>query len=590
MADTPLPLILGRYHLLKQLGEGGMASVFMALDPVLERTLAIKMIRTELSSNDIMMFRFVNEAKVYASLGHANVVTIYDYGVYSSIQFIAMEYVDGPNLSQLRAMSGVGLKEAALFSIIHQVAEGLAVAHGHGIIHRDIKPENIMIASNGTIKITDFGIAHQQFGPQMTSTGTVLGSPNYMAPEQLNGEKPTPATDIYAFGAVLYFLCTGSEPHKATSIAQLFKAIAIDDPVPVCEVNPSLSPELGNLIATMMSKQPADRRVDALKLCEIGATWLQKNGISSGTMLLKRELTATGFRPNATLSEGDTKQVYHKISRDFAGALTTGAENPVPSALPPAPAQLPQPQSSNVKQHPSQLPIKQSIFRSTVAEVVFVVLLLAGTGFFLFTVITKNTSLLSGSASRQTGEHTGIRNDPDTTPLHSDTTATPPATPDHPVPVPPPQKIPVKPTAAPPPRHTKNNTNTTAEPAAHYRDLKERQKTEQFDFMLAAIKNGDVPGMSDALSVVSEYLSTDTKKSLLLTEAIIDAAATNEQAKSMLEIMRYMHIAALFVLKQYQKVSVEAEQFISMYPHSNYTDAVTTFATSAKQMHAAFGG
>jgi len=576
VTDTNNPLILGRYHLLKQLGEGGMASVFMALDPVLERTLAIKMIRTELSSNDIMMFRFINEAKVYASLGHANVVTIYDYGVYSHIQYIAMEYVDGPNLSQLRSMNGVSLSESALYSIIHQVAEGLAVAHGHGIIHRDIKPENIMINTSGTVKITDFGIAHQQFGPQMTSTGTILGSPNYMAPEQLNGEKPTSATDIYAFGAVLYFLCTGSEPYKASSMAQLFKAIAIDDPIPVCSVNPAISPELSNLIATMMSKQPANRSVDALKLCQIGAGWLHKNGIASGTMLLKRDLSTTGFRPNPTLSEGDTRQVYQKISRDFAAALTTSGSAPVPNIeTPPAPAHAPAASPAIQKTKSS------SNVLSAMIVAVFVITLLGVAAFLFVKGFSKSQppAIFTGSNS--------ILND-DTVPVPP--TTNPPQKHDTLVSVPPPPKRPLPLRPHTPGTPTTEATSPLTASATNYQDLKNRQKREQFDFMLASIKKGDVPGMSDAISVVSEYLSTDAHKSLLLTEAIIAAAPTNEQAKSMLEIMRYMRIASLFVLKQYQKVTLESAQFISMYPNGNYTDAVKSFLTSAKQMAAAFGG
>jgi len=514
------------------------------------------------------MFRFINEAKVYASLGHANVVTIYDYGVYSHIQYIAMEYVDGPNLSQLRSMNGVSLSESALYSIIHQVAEGLAVAHGHGIIHRDIKPENIMINTSGTVKITDFGIAHQQFGPQMTNTGTILGSPNYMAPEQLNGEKPTSATDIYAFGAVLYFLCTGTEPYKASSMAQLFKAIAIDNPIPVCTVNPAISPELSNLIATMMSKQPADRNVDALKLCEIGAGWLHKNGVASGTMLLKRDLSTTGFRPNSTLSEGDSQQVYQKISRDFAAALTTSGSAPVSNVeAPPAPVHP-------IAASPATPTMKSSSnVLSAIIVAVFVITLLGGAVFLFVKGFSKSKppAIATGNSSIQKNDTVPVP--PLTNPprKHHTLAALPPR-----------PHIPVVPSTAP--------TEPTTAPATNYQELKNHQKREQFDFVLASIKKGDVPGMSDAISVVSEYLSTDAHKSLLLTEAIIDAAPTNEQAKSMLEIMRYMRIASLFVLKQYQKVTLESAQFISMYPNGNYTDAVKSFLTYAKQMNAAFGG
>src|SRR4030042_719250 len=197
---------LGRYEILSELGKGAMGIVYKAVDPLIDRTVAIKTINLNLSGDEIADFveRFHREPKSAGRLNHPNIVTIYDVGRADDTAFIAMEHLEGQELKQIIS-SHQTLQPERIVEITAQVADALASAHDHGVVHRDIKPANIMVLHNGGVKIMDLGIAMTSSGSQ-TQAGTILGSPKYMSPEQVSGETVAGRSDIFSLGAVLYEL------------------------------------------------------------------------------------------------------------------------------------------------------------------------------------------------------------------------------------------------------------------------------------------------------------------------------------------------------------------------------------------------
>ena len=198
---------IGKYQILEQVGEGAMGVVYRATDPVLNRTVAIKVMSEALARNDDLRGRFLREAQAAGSLQHPNVVTIYDFGEVNGHLYIAMEFVEGEDLESI-LRKNVALAIGDKLDIIIDVLGGLAYAHRHGIVHRDIKPANIRIDGEGRARIMDFGIAHLS-SSDLTRTGVMVGTPAYMAPEQIVGGGISAATDLFSVGAVLYELLTG---------------------------------------------------------------------------------------------------------------------------------------------------------------------------------------------------------------------------------------------------------------------------------------------------------------------------------------------------------------------------------------------
>ncbi|MGB4985791.1 MAG: protein kinase, partial [Erysipelotrichaceae bacterium] len=201
-------VINNRYEIIKNIGEGGMANVYLAKDLLLDREVAIKILRGELANDQTALLRFQREANASSTLSHPNIVEIYDVGHEGNKNYIVMEYIKGVTLKQLISKRGtVQLDEA--ISIMKQLCSAIKQAHEHNIIHRDIKPQNVLITADNTIKITDFGIAMAQDALQLTSSDTVMGSVHYLAPELAKGELATAQSDIYSLGIVLYELLRG---------------------------------------------------------------------------------------------------------------------------------------------------------------------------------------------------------------------------------------------------------------------------------------------------------------------------------------------------------------------------------------------
>jgi eukaryotic-like serine/threonine-protein kinase len=263
MPDANISAI-GKYRIIELVGEGAMGVVYRAEDSVLGRTVAIKVMNEAIARQEDLRKRFLHEAQACASLQHPNVVCIYDLGEQEGHLFIAMEFVDGVDLERLIEL-GEPLSLQARLDIVIDVLTGLAFAHKRGIVHRDIKPANIRVAEDGRAKIMDFGVAHLA-SSSMTRTGAFLGTPSYMAPEQITEGKATPAADIFAVGAILYQLLAQMKPFDAPTLQNLFFKIITEKPRPLSELMPGLPPALDRIVQKAMAKNPSDRYTNALDM------------------------------------------------------------------------------------------------------------------------------------------------------------------------------------------------------------------------------------------------------------------------------------------------------------------------------------
>jgi tRNA A-37 threonylcarbamoyl transferase component Bud32 len=254
---------LGNYRIVERIGRGGMAVVYKAYQPALERHVAIKVLREQLTADDEQFARrFQREAKAVAALRHPNIVQVFDFGVQDDVSYMVMEYLDGTTLkAELNALAERGetmaLQEAQ--HIFQAVASAVDYAHSQGMVHRDIKPANVMLTAKGDVVLTDFGIARIVGGTQYTATGAVIGTPAYLSPEQGQGERGDERSDIYALGVVLYEMVTGRVPFDAdTPLAVIFKHIS--DPLPLPhELNPDVPEAVEHVILKALAKDPNER-------------------------------------------------------------------------------------------------------------------------------------------------------------------------------------------------------------------------------------------------------------------------------------------------------------------------------------------
>lgn len=257
--SSGLPSQFGRYQLLKQLGEGAMGTVFLALDTSLGRNVALKVPRTGLSDNVDFMKRFHREARAAGSLNHPNICRVFDVGEVDGTPYITMEYIDGKPLSQLIDSSRMQSVEYVL-QLLRTVAEAVSHAHTHGVIHRDLKPGNIMLNAKGVPCVMDFGLARMVEQPgesRLTMEGHILGTPAYMAPEQVAGRQSEigPRSDIYSFGVILFELLTGRLPFDGNTAEILARVLRDRPPVP-SRLRPELNEDADELCLRMMEKAP----------------------------------------------------------------------------------------------------------------------------------------------------------------------------------------------------------------------------------------------------------------------------------------------------------------------------------------------
>ncbi len=258
-------LVHNRYRLDHRLAHGGMGEVWKGFDIQLGRVVAIKALRTDTNNVEAKLRRLRAEAHNSANLAHPNIAALFDYYEHDGIGFLIMEYVPSKSLADLYHKEKV-VEPTRLLPILIQTARGLFVAHSHGVIHRDVKPANIMVSKTGSVKITDFGVSYSNDQEQITQDGMVVGTAQYISPEQAQGEQATAQSDIYSLGIVAYEGLCGHRPFTGATPIDI-AAAHVNDPVPPLPENIDL--QLRQFIMSMLAKNPKDRPKDALTVAKV---------------------------------------------------------------------------------------------------------------------------------------------------------------------------------------------------------------------------------------------------------------------------------------------------------------------------------
>ena len=368
-------LEIGKYKVLDRVGEGAMGVVYRAHDPVLNRAVAIKVMADSVARDDLLRGRFLREAQAAGSLQHPNVVTIYDFGEVDGHLYIAMEYVVGEDLEQVLA-SGRQLTTLQKIDIIIDVLGGLAYAHKRGIVHRDIKPPNIRIDEEGRARIMDFGIAHVA-STKVTRTGTTVGTPAYMAPEQIAGGEIVPASDLFSVGAVMFELLTGRKAFDDDSMHRVFYNIVTEPAPHLSEFAPGLPPALDDIVQKALAKDPQNRYASAVEMANaLTAVRRELDSIArkSKSVSLRSQIDA-GLATRPTVQISPRKELPRAVIYGGAGGVTLagaavvfllmkgGNASPPPQASPPASAA---PASSKVASQPAPVSAPAVVPNSTV--------------------------------------------------------------------------------------------------------------------------------------------------------------------------------------------------------------------------------
>src|SRR5437660_3604923 len=254
-------VIDGRYRVLSRVGSGGMADVYLAEDELLGRQVAVKLLHHHFAEDQEFVERFRREASSAAALSHPNIVAIFDRGEWQETYYIAMEYVAGRSLKKIVREHGA-LEPAAAIDLVIQILRAARFAHGRGVIHRDLKPHNVILDEEGRARVTDFGIARAS-ASDMTLTGSIMGTAQYLSPEQAQGQPVSGASDLYSVGVILYELLTGVVPFEGeTAVAIAFKQVSAE-PRPPSELNPLLPASLDLVVLRALAKDSSQRYADA---------------------------------------------------------------------------------------------------------------------------------------------------------------------------------------------------------------------------------------------------------------------------------------------------------------------------------------
>jgi eukaryotic-like serine/threonine-protein kinase len=379
-------VISNRYELEERLGSGGMSSVYEAVDRVLERTVAVKVLAEHLSDDEKFIARFRREALAVAKLIHPNIVQVYDTGVDEGRHYIVMEYVEGRSGAQLLQTQG-RLDPRTATEIGVQSCAGLEYAHRQGIIHRDVKPGNLMViggpaAGNGggemTVKLTDFGIARAAEQTRLTQVGSVVGTAAYLAPEQARGEEATPASDVYALGVVIYQLLTGRLPYEGGTLAELAIRRENESPLPPSSYDDSIPETLSAAVLKSLESEPAQRYRSARVL----ASALRMGLAGEDATMLDSGESPTRAMADEPLTERTRR-------------LPATAAEPAPAAPRPAPARrAPRPVPPPARARP---PAKRRFSAGSLARIVGMLLLIA-----VIAAIVVAVVLLVTEAGQQT--------------------------------------------------------------------------------------------------------------------------------------------------------------------------------------------
>ncbi|HUG54669.1 MAG TPA: protein kinase [Vicinamibacteria bacterium] len=324
---------IGKYKILEKIGQGAMGEVYRAHDPVLNRDVAVKTISAELGADDTLRRRFEREAQSAARLNHPNIITVFDYGEEQGKIYMAMELLDGADLKQAIARrASLSLDEK--LSIVDQIAEGLAFAHEHDIVHRDLKPANIHLLGNGQVKIMDFGLARLG-GSEMTRAGMVMGTPHYMSPEQVRGERADSRSDVFALGCVFYEILTYRKPFDADSMHSVLFKVMQEEPPPVQDLSAGVPAVLTQVVKRAMSKDPAARFQNAGELRSALHRAMQAVASGQGGTALPElalPTTAAGGPPRDSATAASASRSA-SVSRSGSGARSASSSGPAaPSA------------------------------------------------------------------------------------------------------------------------------------------------------------------------------------------------------------------------------------------------------------------
>lgn len=309
-------LIANRYEVFQHIGQGGMADVFLAVDTILNRQVAVKILRSELCTDAVSVLRFEREAQAATALSHPNIVEIYDVGEYKGHHYIVMEYVSGKPLKKMIQQRGALLTEEAI-DIMIQLTSATAEAHRRGIIHRDIKPQNVIVKSDGSIKMLDFGIALAKGSMQLTQANNVMGSVHYLAPELAKGQSASPQSDIYALGICLFEMLTGDVPFKADQAVQVALMHMHNDMPEVRSINPQIPQSVENIVIRATAKDPDKRYTSCNEMLEDLRTCLRPERKNEAKLLLNENTrlveTIKGNKKKGTRMQ----QVDPELSRDM---------------------------------------------------------------------------------------------------------------------------------------------------------------------------------------------------------------------------------------------------------------------------------
>lgn len=308
-------VIANRYEVVQHIGQGGMADVFRGVDTILNREVAIKILRADLSTDAVSILRFEREAQAATALAHPNIVEIYDVGDYKGHHYIVMEFVPGRTLKQVIRARGPLMKEEAV-DIMKQLTSAVAEAHTKGIIHRDIKPQNVIVKADGSVKILDFGIATAKGSMQLTQANNVMGSVHYLAPELAKGEQASAQSDIYALGIVLYEMLAGDVPFKADQAVQVALR-HMRDPMPsLREANPTVPQSIENIVIRATAKDPKKRYNNCTEMWRDLSTCLKAERANEKKLVIemppapkKEASTQNKAKPVNPASQPETREV-----------------------------------------------------------------------------------------------------------------------------------------------------------------------------------------------------------------------------------------------------------------------------------------
>jgi eukaryotic-like serine/threonine-protein kinase len=327
---SPPTEVAGRYLIERRLGAGGMSTVFLASDTVLERPVAVKLLAEHLADDEAFVYRFRREALSAARLQHPNIVQVFDSGqdTNSGRHYIVMEYVDGPSAADmLRERKQLELDETV--EIVRDACHGLDYAHRAGVVHRDVKPGNLLFAEEmGITKLADFGIAKAAEQTRITQVGSVLGTAAYLSPEQARGEEAGPASDIYSLGVCTYQFLTGRLPHEYASLTELALKQQQEPVAPITEYRPEVPRELDEAVRVALERDPEARYSTALEMGE---------AIEAGT-----RGEATAATQKLGMSDSDATQAFddtaatRALQRTSLGPAATRVQQAPPATTPPA--------------------------------------------------------------------------------------------------------------------------------------------------------------------------------------------------------------------------------------------------------------